>query len=276
MTYRFLLILVVFIVAASCRKVITEEVAPELDYEVAPATLIPVTENVNGAIGGYYVGLPAKYHSANKKYPLLFFLHGGGQFGNGEIDLPLLLNEGIPELLDEKIFPPDFYVNGEHFSFVVFAPQFRRQPALEEVRSMISYVLENYRTDSTRIYMTGMSNGGRITCNLAAAYPSLLAAIVPMSGVPDTTGLQQKASIIAGSNLPVWIFHNYSDELIDIRIPEAFVQSIASHHTQVQPRLTKFTEPMGLLGHDAWTKATSPNYKEDNKNIYEWMLSYYR
>jgi hypothetical protein len=33
---------------------------------------------------------------------------------------------------------------------------------------------------------------------------------------------------------------------------------------------------MGLLGHDAWTRATNPQFKENNSNIYQWMLSYHR
>ena len=29
-------------------------------------------------------------------------------------------------------------------------------------------------------------------------------------------------------------------------------------------------------GHDAWTKATSPSYKENGMNMYEWMLQYHK
>jgi hypothetical protein len=28
--------------------------------------------------------------------------------------------------------------------------------------------------------------------------------------------------------------------------------------------------------HDAWTKASDPNYKENNMNMYEWMLQYHK
>jgi predicted peptidase len=249
---------------------------PEPEYEIRPANLIPVTKNINDAIGGYYIGVPAKYNSSTKPYPLLVFIHGGGQFGNGQLDLPILLNEGIPELYDERIFPPDFEVGGEHFSFVMIAPQLRRNPTSEELYSFIKYAQENYRIDSSRIYLVGMSNGGRITCNVAAAYPLLFAAIVPMAGVPDSLGLEAKTSRIAKSNLPVWIFHNDSDEVINIRLPIRFVESVDNHSPVIKPRFTRFEQPMGLLGHDAWTRATNPQFRENNTNIYEWMLSYHR
>jgi predicted peptidase len=249
---------------------------PEPEYEIRPPVLTPVTKNINEAIGGYYVGLPAKYNSTIKSYPLLMFIHGGGGFGNGQLDLPALLNEGIPELYDEKIFPPDFEVGDKHFSFIMMAPQLRRNPANEELYSFIRYAQQNYRIDSSRIYLVGMSNGGRITCNVAAAYPLLFAAIVPMAGVPDSSGLESKTSIIAESKLPIWIFHNDSDEVINIRLPIRFVESVNNFKPAIKPRFTRFEQPMGLLGHDAWTRATNPQYRENNTNIYEWMLSYHR
>jgi predicted peptidase len=275
MRVRFIFFLLILL-ATRCKKSVTKEITPEPAYETLPAILSPVTANINGVVGGYYQALPVKYDRSGHKYPLLLFVHGGGQFGNGSLDLPVILNEGVPQLLDEKIFPPDFEVEGTHFSFVVLAPQFRQQPAVADVYSFISYALENYRVDSSRIYLVGMSNGGRIVCNVAAAYPSLLAAIVPIAGVPDSSGLEDKTSRIAESNLPIWIFHNDSDEVINITLPLRFIESLANHHPAIVPRFTEFEQPMGLLGHDAWTRATNPQYKEAGKNIYEWMLSYHR
>jgi len=258
------------------KKTATQEIIPEPEYEILPPTLTPVTANVNGAIGGYYAGLPVKYNLSSKRYPLLIFIHGGGQFGNGNLDLPIILNEGIPQLYDEKIFPPDFEIGKEHFSFIMLAPQLRRNPENEEMISFINYVFENYRIDSSRIYLVGMSNGGRITCNVAAAYPALFAAIVPMAGVPDSSGLDQKTSRLAESKLPIWIFHNDSDEVIDVKLPIRFIESMDNFNPAIPPRFTDFEEPMGLLGHDAWTRATNPQFKENNSNIYQWMLSYHR
>ena len=97
-----------------------------------------------------------------------------------------------------------------------------------------------------------------------------------MAGVPDSSGLDSKASKIAESKLPIWIFHNDSDEVINIRLPLKFVESIGNFNPKVMPRLTRFEESAGLLGHDAWTRATDPKFKENSTNIYEWMLSFHR
>ncbi|HTF28782.1 MAG TPA: prolyl oligopeptidase family serine peptidase [Flavitalea sp.] len=243
--------------------------------ETLPPTLSAVTVNINDAVKGYYKALPSKYDTSEKNYPLLIFLHGGGGFGNGQIDLPLLLNEGIPLLLDEKIFPPEFVVNDEHFSFIHLAPQFSREPTPEEVMSFIRYAIENFRIDSSRIYLTGMSNGGKITCNVAERHPEAFAAIVAMAGVSDTTDLQNKCASIVNSELPVWVFHNDQDQVSSVDASIKFIDAINDLHPAIAPRFTIFPSE-GLLGHDAWTRATDPRFKEDNRNIYEWMLQYRR
>ena len=45
--------------------------------------LTGVTHSVNERIAGYYVGLPSNYYETNQTYPLLVYMPGAGQFGNG-------------------------------------------------------------------------------------------------------------------------------------------------------------------------------------------------
>lgn len=273
--YTYLFLLLIFF---SCRKNSSQNInppSPELPIEIPPPVLTPVTFKVNEAIGGYYEALPANYATNNQSYPLLVFIHGGGGFGNGQIDLPILLNDGIPQLLDEKKFPAEFIINGEHFSFVHLAPQFNRQPTHQEVYSFINFAKEHYNVDTSRIYAAGLSNGGRIACEVAAIYPTLFSAIVPMAGVADTANMADKCASLASANLPLWVFHNDKDEVSNIIWPVKFISLLNSFNPSVEPKFTIFT-PMGLLGHDAWTRATDPAYKEENRNIYEWMLQYSR
>ena len=260
---------------AGCSRDKEPAPAPPEVFETAPPVFKPVIQKVNDLIGGYYQALPAKYPETNKKYPLLLFIHGGGQFGNGSYDLPLLLNEGIPQLLDEQKFPADFVVNGTHHSFIVLAPQFNKVPDNTVITSFIDYAKKSFRIDETRIYICGFSLGSRIVWDYSAAFASSLAAIVPISGAPNFL-VNEKAKNIAMANLPVWAFHNNPDVLFNVQETKDFISTITSFNPAKTPRLTIFPDSTGMLGHDAWSKATNPSYKENNMNIYEWMLQYKR
>jgi predicted peptidase len=245
---------------------------PDEVVETAPPVLKAITRKVNDAIGGYYEGIPARYDLTTKKYPLLIFLPGGGQVGNGQIDLPLLLNDGVMQLLDEKKFPPAFTVNGKAYSFVTLTPQFAYYPSDAEVESFILYALKNYRVDTSRIYLAGLSMGGIISTDMGGEFTSQLAAIVAISGVSANAGMDAKAQHIAQGKLPLWAFHNTGDPVNSVTGTYDFIARIKSYQPAIPPLLTLFDSN----AHDAWTRAINPAYKENNLNIYEWMLQYSR
>lgn len=261
-----------FSLLTACSKEDNPPPAPEI-FETEPPVFKPVTLKINDGIGGFYQALPARYDETQKKYPLLLFIHGGGQFGNGSYDLPLLLNEGIPQLLDEKKFPADFTVNGAHHSFIVLIPQFKTVPDNSVIASFLEHARKNYRIDTSRIYLCGFSLGARIACDYSAEYASHVAAIVPISGVPNFL-VNEKAQRIAGANLPVWAFHNTKDVLFSSVETQEFISRINGFNPMRAARLTLFPDSTGMLGHDAWSKATNPAFKENNLNIYEWMLQF--
>ena len=136
----------------------------------------------------------------------------------------------------------------------------------------INYAKANYPIDQSRIYLTGISNGSVAGGYLAAADPMMFAAMVPIAGITgDTAGVQS----MVNANLPIWAFHNNQDEKIHTSYTIDFVSLYNSFHPTIPARLTLFS-PYGTLNHDAWTKAMNPAYKEDGKNMYEWMLQYTR
>ncbi|MEJ7768582.1 MAG: hypothetical protein WKF89_12270 [Chitinophagaceae bacterium] len=240
--------------------------------ETLPPVLKAVKTSISDVIGGFYSALPYRYYETNKNYPLLIFVHGGGQIGNGNIDLPLVLNDGVPRLLAAKTFPPNFQVDGKNYSFIILAPQFKRYPSNEEVNVFIKYAKKFFRVDTTRIYMSGLSMGGIITSDIGAQHTLSLAAIVPMAGVFSGSDINSKCQRIATGNLPVWAFHNSKDPSIDPKNSQNFVEGINIFSPAIAARLTMFD----TYGHDAWTQAIDPAYKENGINIYEWMLQYSR
>lgn len=259
----------------SCKKENEEKQSPSpTPTPAAPLTmrLQPVVRAIGNNIGGYYVATVSNYDSTNTRYPLIIFLTGAGQYGNGNIDLPSLLNDGPVQLVDEKKFPATFAVNGTKHSFILFTPQFRNFASVFNVQECIAFAKANYRVDTTRIYLSGLSIGGELATDAGAAITNQLAAIVPLAGISQDYTTTNKCNNIANGNLPVWAFHTQNDPIYPISMVNGFVNKINSFNPVVRAKLTVW--PGG--GHDAWTRAIEPSYKENGMNIYEWMLQFHR
>lgn len=234
-----------------------------------------VTANVHTQIGGYYESLPVDY-AANptKKYPLLIFLHGVGELGNGTTQLPLVLKNAIPKMLNQGTFPASFTVGGVKHSFIVISPQLKSTTDyLGAIEAMINYSKSKYRVDVSRIYLTGLSLGGKITWIYAAQTKEnadKLAAILPVcSGATGTTG---RIANVSNSRLPMWFLNNSGDPYISATAAQALVNSINA--VMVSPKALITIHQAS--GHDAWTKTYDPNFRQNGLNVYEWMLSYKR
>ena len=226
---------------SSCKKDIAERNSEDNVIETTPALQTAVNASVSDDCGGYYQTIPARYDSSSKKYPLIFFLHGIGELGNGTSDLKNMLRAGLPHLISKKNFPADFAFNGKHFSFIVIAPQFRHRPTSAEANSVLQYMLKRYRIDTSRIYVTGLSMGGGVTWEYASDFGSYVAAAAPICGGswPD----DKRAGRIAGFNLPVWAFHNNDDGTVPVSYSRDWVSKINSHHPAPAARIT--TWPTG-------------------------------
>lgn len=265
-THSFVIGILMLATFISCKKDISD--GDDLVPETLPAIQTAVSKTINANCAGYYQALPARYDSSSKKYPLIVFIHGIGELGNGTTDLKNMLRAGLPKLINKKGFPPDFVVGGKHFSFVVISPQFKNWPGPDDVHGVVQYAKKNFRIDTTRIYVTGLSMGGGVTWEYSAKYGASLAAVVPICGgsSPDNKRAQQ----IASFNLPVWAFHNEDDATVPVSFTRDYVSKINSHKPAVLAKATIWATG----GHDSWTKAYDPAYKENGLNMYAWMLGY--
>ena len=264
--------LITLLLVFSCQK---NHNSPGEFVETQPPLLEAHTIRVNDQIFGFYSGLPTHYHETSQTYPLLIWIHGNGQVGNGNTDLPRILFGGVPKLLDEQLFPAHFTVNGKNYSFIILAPQFTGWPAIDQVQSFLDYAKQHYRVDPSRVYLAGLSMGGIVATDFSAVHGSELAAVVPMSGISISGDIKMKCTEIANFLLPVWIFQNTSDQVFDVNNARSFVTCIDGCNPVIGVKYTEFL-PFGENGHDSWTTATDPSYKEENMNIYEWMLQYKR
>lgn len=71
--------------------------------------------NVDGSEREYFVYLPKGYHSkANKKWPVMLFLHGNGERGNGKDELDFVLMQG-------PLY--EAWVQKKDLPFIIMSPQ---------------------------------------------------------------------------------------------------------------------------------------------------------
>jgi poly(3-hydroxybutyrate) depolymerase len=100
----------------------------------------------------YRVFLPDRYNpSGSTDYPLIIFLHGAGARGE---DLAQVEELGLADKL----------ARGYSLPFIVVAPQCPRNldwsmilPALD---ALVLHILQTFRVDPDRVYLTGLSMGG--------------------------------------------------------------------------------------------------------------------
>jgi predicted peptidase len=242
--------------------------------ETEPPVLTAITKRINNNIGGYYQALPAHYKETTFKYPLLIFVHGAGQRGDGAKELPLLTTEGITERLSKKQFPPSFTSGKNIFSFVILSPQFNEFESVAALESFINFAVKTYRIDASRIYLAGMSMGGRMVTDYMAAYPNKVSAFVSMAGVcKQDENFISKAKSIAGGGSAGWVLHNNGDEAMPPEDAEALVKEI-NNFGPAHPAILSMLSPSGEAKHDSWTRASDPAFKVGGKNIYEWMLGF--
>ena len=240
--------------------------------ETQPLTYVPITLSISENCGGFWRGLPAIYNSTTKKYPLLIHLTGESKLGDGSAADLATIASPLHSSLKNKSFPPNFVSGGKNFSFIVISPQFKVWPTANDINEIVNYFTSTLRIDKTRIYVSGLSMGGGVTWDYGAKYASKVAAIVPVCG--SHTPTQTKAKIIASANLPVWAFHNELDPRVPVVKTIDFVNMINKFHPGIAAKMT--IDPSETLGHNAWDKAFSQTYKENNMNIYQWMLQYHR
>lgn len=266
---------------AACRKDVhnrpDETNLPETTVSASSQNNLPETEapqvkvisnKVGNNVSGYIAGLPARYDSTTKNYPLLVFIHGMGQLSSGSAKLSSVQELGTAKLLQQQQFPASFTVNGKTHSFIVISPQFNQYPTADDVNGLIDYLVQTYRVDAGRIYVAGLNMGGAAAWDIAGAHSNKIAAIVPIAA--PSWADEKRCSNIASNGIGVWAFHNADDKVVPSSISKQIVDKVNSFKPATAARLSLLPS----AEHDAWTKATDPNYKENGMNIYEWMLQF--
>jgi predicted peptidase len=129
----------------------------------------------------YLMYLPMDFDKTSDKKPLLVFLHGNGHQGS---DLWGVLNEGPANYLLENQDLHDWFPMVGLFPQLPPDWRWDRPGAPQAVNALIRQLLIKYpRIDKNRVYLTGLSMGGKGTWLTALDSPDLYAAITTLSAV---------------------------------------------------------------------------------------------
>ncbi len=192
--------------------------------------------------GGYYEYLPEGYDpNGTTKHPVIIFIHGMYEKGSGSTsDLYLISKFGLPKYIKYGYFPKSFTVNGKTEKFVVISPQFRNTPSTSDVNNIITYVLNKYRVNPNKVYLTGLSMGGGTTWAFGAnpLYNTRIAAMVPICGAASSTA--EKDLAIAKAGVKVWATHNKYDDVVSSSKTLAWVDGINGAAPPVKAKATIF------------------------------------
>ncbi len=193
----------------------------------------------DGKVLPYRVLLPENYN-ANKKYPLLLFLHGAGERGN---DNALQLTHGSEQFLTKTfrekqpaiiVFPQcpkEGYwatvLTRETPLKFAYPKKPKNNPVLGLVEGMLKRVLSTYKVDKNRLYVGGLSMGGMGTFELVYRNPRKFAAAFAICG-----GANPK--IARKIRRPAWrIDHGEIDEVVPIALSEQMVEALKKKKNQV-------------------------------------------
>jgi predicted peptidase len=212
----------------------------------------------------YLLYLPEGFgDDPDKKWPLIFFLHGAGDVDN---DSGWVMSYGLPAVLylDEQ---------PENFEFVVVSPQaFPSVPWWEGTQllvldAMLDEVIANYQVDPDRIYLTGLSMGGYGSWFMATRYPERFAAMVSISGSGYRTfDLPDPEIMCKLDSTPVYGIHGATDIISNAEAVE-YIFRYFQENCSGETKWTMYPD-VGHFG--AYTRA----YRDPA--LYEWMLAHSR
>ncbi|WP_309397087.1 dienelactone hydrolase family protein [Cerasicoccus maritimus] len=196
----------------------------------------------------YLLYLPEGYEEEPaKKWPLMIFLHGSGERGN---NLKKVACHGPPKLVEK----------GKEFPMIIVSPQCPHGGwwSVEMLNAFYDDIMETYRVDPDRVYLTGISMGGNGTWNWAVNNPEKFAAIAPVCGWgPDV-------NYAALKDMPIWAFHGDEDQAVELSKGQKAIDAVAE--AGGEPEFTVYEG----VGHNSW----DPTYSNDA--LYDWMLSHSR
>lgn len=235
---------------------------------------------------------PTGYDTSTQKYPLLIFAHGKGE-GSSTGGMEVLYNNssaGGPCYFIEHGQWPSSFTNpkdGQAYQFIVLTPRAKGTNwtySSSNLDYFIRHMAANYKVDTNRIYITGLSAGGATIVEYTGHGPVggvpfqgryKVAAFVPMSQAYGDPA-QSIANNIVADSVRGWGFgdNNCATSGCDGHGENTY--KLINKMNIAKAGFGRFTHYEG--GHCCWNNFYKPTYREtingQSMNIYEWMLQF--
>jgi predicted peptidase len=230
------------------------------------------TINLEGEVYKYQVFVPDNW-SPKQKWPIILFLHGAGERAD----------DGLQQT--DVGIGTEIRVDRTRIPAIVVMPQCRKnlwwiQPPMQDLAiATLEAATKEFRGDTQRTYLTGISMGGYGTWRLAEKYPGRFAALVVICGglrpppatlkahpelvklTPDDNLKSYSDAAAKIGKVPVWVFHGSDDEIVPVTESQRMQAAMKQVGAEVH-----YTEYPGVK-HVSWYKAY------DDPKLFPWLLS---
>ena len=214
-----------------------------------PTGFLNKTLSLDGTEHRYVVYVPRDY-TADRKWPVILFLHGAGERGDDGLKQA---DVGIGRAVR---------FHSERYPAVVVMPQCatgdRWSGRMAEMAlKTLDRTMEEYSIDPDRQYLTGLSMGGYGSWLIASQHPTRFAAVVPICGGGNPAEMASKLTAI-----PIWNFHGDDDRAVPVTRSREMVEAIkAAGGTKI--RYTEYPN----VGHNSWDAAYA------TKEMTDWLFA---
>lgn len=268
------------------KKIITDagEIFPKEKTAIQDAFLYGSFTASDGTVLPYRYYLPEGYETSGKDYPVVLYMHGNGSRGTnntshlGAYSINTAVYESdhacimiapqcpsspyewtLCSTVGKNVYPgseayAEFLESGEPYGSKYFC-------AAAELLDMF---LNDYRADTSRVYLAGGSNGAGAVWNFMALYPEVFAAAIPVSG---SRAEDDYVHAVAHrmKDIAVWAFHGDLDTS-ESGSPVEGTRTMAAAIKAVGGNIT-YTEVVGGNHSNIWKIAA------DTPGVVDWLFS---
>lgn len=173
-----------------------------------PSEQFTVTNTIDGIDRSFIVYLPTGYDKAGKM-PMILAIHGGSGTPEGMINIANFTKVAERDKII-LVYPAGIQKNWNDGR-----PTTPNQLGINDVsffNKLCDYMISKYPVDGTRIYATGISNGGFMSSRLGCELSNRIAAIAVVAATMEATAIAPSCN--PGRPVPAIYIHGTTDPLV--------------------------------------------------------------